>query len=161
MALVVTFPTFASDIDPEGRRERVAIVEMMAGQRHDRQIERHGIYPAWRHALRGAAREHSTDLLDQRRGELRNEFGGPDEAALENVLSKGEGHELRVGREMVDRKVDQPVDRLSGLEMVELQGALVAPYIRVYRFERGDVESLFAAEIVVCHAHIDARFGDD
>ena len=72
------------------------------------------------------------------------------------VLVVQKHDEIRVFRQMIERGLDQPADRLVRRQALEIELALLLADVLIDPFEHGEVERVLVAEVVVDQLLVDA-----
>ena len=70
-------------------------------------------------------------------------------------------NELGVLAEMLVREVEELHHAINRSDMLEIELQLLGPQFAEYVLENGNIEAIFAPEIVVDHARIDAGLSTD
>ena len=134
---------------------------MHVAKRQDAHVELQRIGVAREHAANVPAIEQSADRLEERRRRARDDVRLAQVLAAQQVLVAEERDEFRVVAEMRHREIDETAHAGNRVEVLERKPALGQPQLAEHALERGDVELLLAAEVVVDHPHVAAGAARD
>ncbi len=124
-------------------------------QAEDRDIEILGVDIRVEQALGLAAREDGAQRVEQRLRHAGDDFRAPHHAPHHQVLAHDEADEIGIGGEEVEGQRDELAHRRDRVLMGDIEHLLALAYDLVGGFQRGEVEVVLAAEIMVDHADID------
>ncbi len=129
--------------------KRVAIGHISETEGGDRDVEIKRINPVAENAFVSATAQDARDLLQDRSVQRRHVAGGLQVGGAKQVFGVDQPHEGRIVDVIAEREGDQCSNGLRRLRRVEVEAVLGGANVGVDRLQRGKVQLLLAAEIMV------------